>query len=320
MNEPLTIFGECKAVPWTVDQKQTFSIVTHDGNALYWEWKCEEKGLGPEDFILFVRTVFPNGGAFVGSHCNESIIWSPVEGDVHAIGVRKLKANNTWIVSVLDVSEQYPGSSQCPDPKLSLLANKFIAEEFLRGTNPSDLYTCDEFICKESPNWWLYLQKLEKIIGWKLPEVKHFSQKMASTSAPSNPKYTNQKNSSRSERKPDVHSYEWGSDTYASDKRTVSQNDWTNSSQSVDYRARRHVVDARSRSPITRVVLNSRASDIQPEFISTASSANHVVSQPNKTNKLRCNRCNKEFGQTYDLMRHYNSEEHQAAVAREFPI
>ena len=36
--------------------------------------------------------------------------------------------------------------------------------------------------------------------------------------------------------------------------------------------------------------------------------------------KLTCTRCNVSFEQSYELMRHYNSEQHQAALSREFPI
>ena len=300
MVEQLTIFGECTSTPWTVNNKQVYSIASSDGHALYWELKCEEKGTGPEDFVLFLRTIFPSGGGFSMFHSNHSVVWSPMEDDLYAVGMRKLRMNDTWILAVLEVPEKFPGSSSCPDAKLSLLSCKFVAEEFLRGTKAEDLYFCDPYICKESPSWWTYLQKLQKVLNWKLPEVKNFSESFA--------RISERPPSEKIEKKPSEK---------VGDRRQGKVECYdTGTSNPVDYNTRRKESDARSRSPVHRVVLNPRKEATAP--LGAQQNAGSETF-PNSS-RLRCNRCNASFNQTYELMRHYNSEEHQAAIAREYPI
>ena len=298
MADDLTVFGECTEIAWTACAKQPkISIVTLHDKALYWEWNCEQKG--PEDFLLFVRTVFPNGGGFLPFDCNQSVIWSPIEDDAFAIGIRKLAINDMWIVAVLEVAESYPGSSQCPDTSLSMTSCKFLAEEFMRGTDPADIYNCDEVLCRDGQCWWMYLQKIEKTVNWKLPEVKIYMQKYGNigVQAKHNQKKQFIANSELAQRRA---SYDWN-DSYAN----------------VDYNTRRTGQSQRSRSPAKVVVLQPRR-DFGDRSVKTPNM--HAVPESAKVGKIRCHRCCLDFGETYELMAHYSSSEHRATVAKEYPI
>ena len=285
-------------MPWVAGGTPTWSIVTEQGHALYWEWNPEEKGLGPEDFLLFVRSVFPNGGSVLAAHCNHSMVWSPIEGDCFGVGLRKLRHNRKWIIAVLESPEEYPGASACPDKSLSLRANRFIAEEFLRGTSPVDLYKCDETICKENASWWQYVEKLEKVVNWKYPEAKIYRDKCASSST------EEPKESRRQDRQNRRSRYDSSYDDYQySNRGRGSWDDYPDRSSRQDRN------DNRSRSPVKRVVL------VKKDEVKKA-----PTSVSTSERKLTCTRCNVSFEQSYELMRHYNSEQHQAALSREFPI
>ena len=293
MNEPLTAYGELCNVPWTLGGNPAWTVVTDQGHALYWEWRPEENGQGAEDFLIFVRTVFPNGGAFCKAQSNNAIIWTPVDDDIHAVGIRKLRHSASWIVAVLETPEEYPGASACPDRSLSAKACRFIAEEFLRGTNPLDLYNCDPSICKENSSWWRYVEKLEKVVNWKYPEANIFRKA----------------NGDSSEKNHRGKRWDRNSDKKYSRER----------SRSGSRRVRRIV--SRSRSPADRAIMKRKPAQSD----SIIKHVRPVHTQPmqkevTKRSGLRCDRCNVDFEQSFELMRHYNTEMHQASLAKEFPF
>lgn len=284
MSEPLTSFGELSNIPWIQGGKPSWTVVTDQGHTLYWEWRPDEQGQNAENFLFFVRTVFPNGGAFCHSQSNNAIIWLPVDNDTNGVGIRKLRHSLSWIVAVLETPEEYPGASACPDRSLSVKACRFIAEEFLRGTNPLDLFNCDVAICKENPAWWRYVEKLEKVVNWKYPEANMYRATIA----------------------------EYPKDR-SIERRSVRR-------RSRD-RSRSATRVSRSRSPMKRALLRPKSVqpdsihvDVHPQLIQS------VKEDAYRRTGLRCERCNVEFEQSFELMRHYNTDMHQASLAKEFPF
>jgi hypothetical protein len=292
-------------LPWTRTSNSLWSIASREGRALYWEWPRGPSESIAEDFIIFLRTVFPNGGCFAQEHCNHSIIWSCIEEDSYGVGIRKLNSGNVWIVAVLHHAEAFPGSSFCPDRELSLKSHIFLAEEFLRGTEALDILKCSDHICRDSTLWWTYLEKLERVVNWKLPEVKIFKAKgygvadVGKTSRPNGRAIS----TTRDDRS---HKQAWGEER----DRNNWGDYWNKTTVQVDETRKARV--SRSRSPTERL----RA----PKHVNDPESVVVDVGPPKTFKKHRCNRCNVEFEHGYELMRHHNSLEHQQAVAREFPI
>lgn len=211
---------------------------------------------------------------------------------MYGVGLKKNKAGPTWIVAVLIKAEAYPGSCSTPDRELSLKSHRFLAEEFLRGTDPLDIYKSERHITRDTTDWWNYLEKLEKVINWKLPEVKIF--KAAIAGAPFAPKQT-----------------KW-------EPKAVSKSQFVPKQTTPDYppapqdRPRStgtsHRV-ARSRSPVerTRVTTDSEV-------------RKHPGLSRKTTAEIMCKRCNIKFNKSHELMVHLNSREHGEALAREYPI
>ncbi len=288
--------------PWTKDTNAAWSVASQTGQALYWQWHKENCDNLPENFVIFLRTVFPNGGHFAQVHCSHSVIWSCLEDDLYGVGIRRNKSGPSWIVAVLAKSEAYPGSSSSPDRELSLKSHRFLAEEFLRGTDPLDIYKCKAHICRDSTDWWNYLEKLEKVVNWKLPEVKLF--KAAATTVPS-PK----QQQSRWEPRTSTRS------TFTR-KTSLDNQPFEETVHSALEAPKNHTTSSyrvpRSRSPTERTRPISGPSVPGPEAAAVA---------PRKPAKIiQCNRCNIQFEQSYELMRHYSSLEHQETVAKEYPI
>lgn len=298
MEERLSTFGEISSLSWTKKNASSWQTASFEGQALYWEWKPDGIGLGPEDFLLFVRTVFPNGGWIVEQHSNNCLIWSPIEGDIYGVGVRKLKHQTVWVVSVLEAPEEYPGASMCPDKILALRAARFIAIEFLRATNPIDIFNCEEFLLKEDASWWEYLSKLEKVVNWKYPELRSFRRRCVDFD-----EFNRQsKRTSVHDKMQDGGSNEWYGDRYHRDYRSTHSRDRRD-------RTNRRSDNERSRSPPNRSY-DTRGEPLKP-----------TSTKPiQKTGDLHCSRCGVSFEHSYELMRHLNSEQHREALSREFPI
>jgi hypothetical protein len=183
MGEGLTSYDEISGSPWTVTGKPDWRIVNHKGKPLFWELRAQDsKAKEPEDLIVFLRTVFPNGGHFAQSHCNHCFIWSPLQGDSYGIGFRRLKSK-AIILATVECTEEYPGASACPDRDLCFQGTKFLAEEFLRGTDPSDIYRCETSIYRRNQRWWQYLEKLERVVHWKYPEVASYKNRKMEVSS-----------------------------------------------------------------------------------------------------------------------------------------
>jgi hypothetical protein len=297
------MFGELSSIPWIKGgNEKHWTTVIHEGHSLYWEWKPAEANLGPEEFLIFCKTAFPNGGCLVQGHSNHSLIWCAMEGDLYGVGIRKMKFSGEWVVSVLETTEEYPGASGCPDKSLCLKACRFIAVEFLRGTNPIDLYNCEEYIFQEDASWWEYLVKLEKVVNWKYPEAQKY--RLRSTlSNGSRGRESDNKNASRRQRSQHVSKRSWESKSDRGNQR--------NSYPANTEANRRSGVNdfPRSRSPSVDVPAKSNLTSLPVSVQSTSESRG-----------LKCSRCEISFKHSYELMRHLNSEEHRQALSREFPI
>ncbi len=289
-------------MPWTKGKGQTWNIASDKGQALYWEWKPDLKSFGPEDFLVFVRTLFPNGGFVCRTQSNDSLIWTIVEGDIYGVGLRKL--HSVWIVAILECSEVYPGASVCPDRILSLKANRFVAEEFLRGTNPLEIYKADPCLTVENESWWEYLERLQKVVCWKFPEVQIFKRRAGHTHSDSladAPRNSKEKLGS-SYRETDVKS--WRS---SYERRYEHEDQWRRKSDD-GYRSTGRPVRRRSRSPPKQL---------------ESQSLTHLDGKGESSNKKRelsCKTCDVTFEHSYELMRHYNTEGHLNALSREFHI
>ena len=305
MPDPLTVFGELTAVAWTKEREPAWNLATDKGQALYWEWTgITGRECSAEDFIVFTRSIFPNGGQVCQSHCNHSLIWTINEGDVYGIGIRKLQHNSVWVVAILESPELYPGSSMSPDRRLNLDAVRFVAEEFLRGTDPMDIFNCQQAIVEEGVAWWKYLQSLERIVNWKYPEVKIFKRR----TAPKETESDGPRRGYRDRRFGTERRSSWSRDTspvrstsrQGERKISPSRNEYIN----LGKLPRR----SRSRSP--------------PRFTAQAKRSPQDSGSEGVNNKrnLCCKTCDIYFEHSYELMRHYNSEGHQSALLREFPI
>lgn len=296
MGEPLSIYGEISSLSWTKKKVSRWRTASSEGQALYWEWKPDAVGLSPEDFLLFTRTVFPNGGCVVEQHSNNSLIWSPIDGDIYAVGIRKLKHHSVWVISVLECPEEYPGASQCPDKVLSLKATRFIAMEFLRATNPIDIFNCEVFLVNEDSSWWEYLSKLEKIINWKFPELRRF-QRLRTGNSTFNRNVNlmyEELNEPASEARDRQRNHR--------EHRSTNRKDRSDGLSRIS-------AESRIRSP------PGRSYDTTAEPSKPPSTKAGL-----KTGDINCMRCGQSFEHSYELMRHLNSEQHREALSREFPI
>lgn len=299
MEYPRTTYGELTSSPWTKSSNETWNMVNETGQTLYWEWNPCITNFGPEDFLVFVRSVLPSGGFVCQTQSNHALIWSITEDDRFAVGIRKL--SSTWVVAILEKPEAYPGASITPDPDLSLKAVRFIAEEFLRNTNAIDIYKCERSIVAEGRFWWDYLEKLERIVGWKYTEVKIFKAKIAAGG-------TNDAKV-RAELKDDACSKtETAARGYM--RTTHSRQNWASDENNHDERYRRtweSKSDLYERSQSTRT--RSR-------------SPSKGLSLPHKSNEAtrECRACGITFEHSYELMRHMGSEEHQASLSKGFIV
>ena len=304
MAEPLTTYGEVSSIPWTVSNKPDWTIATERGHHLFWDWSEGGKTKGPEDFVLYMRTVFPSGIYICHSQSNHAVIWSALHDDRHAVGMRRLKHNNSWIVAVLECSEDYPGSSSCPDKELSLKAMKFVAKEFVRGRDPMEIYLCDSKLCQADPSWWLYLQKLERVVNWKYVEANKFRE----NSERASDSYPSERKRNDSGRRNAL----WSRQTES--RGSKQYDNYDSQSEGVTRKAER------SRSPVKRVVL-------LPRGIGHPTSHGPGLDQGKPTSSIaatsqrnKCSGCDVSFEQSIELMLHYNSAQHKAMLARQFPI
>ena len=325
MNERLTSYGEISSTRWSVTGKPDWTVVNERGRPLFWELLTDDlKRREPEDFLVFLRTAFPNGGYFTQSHCNHALVWSALQDDCYGIGLRRLKSNQT-IMAVLETPEEYPGASPCPDRDLSFKGAKFLAEEFLRGTDPSDIFKCETVIFKRNHSWWQYLEKLEKVVNWKYPELQVYRTRQIDQS-----RFDRRINVSRKPAQDEEYPGRSGR-LYEGNYWDKKQDDngWNDSEKSrwVDTDHHQHddrgsstwrqgADEKRSRSP-NRAIFHTKWN---AEAHATNRNKVELLPGPGSQRKPRCERCNVEFEQNFELMRHYNSVQHQSTLAKEFPI
>ena len=321
--ETLTVYGELSASPWACDGGSEWALVSERGRHLYWELPGTSSA-SPEDFLLYFRGAFPNGGFYGRDSYNHAVVWSPIEDHFHGIGLRLLRNGTSQIVAIVECRESYPGSLMCPDRVLSLQALRFMAEEFLRGTDPMQIYECDAGLQSQNTAWWEYLLKLEKSSHWKYPEANSYLAKTAIGSLHRNElQWTSSRHQrpqidSSSER---VFSFSHRNDH---DRRRLPEETYRREADDavrepmkshvgVERREETRIRDARSRSPMTNRMIHSQGKSYWDNGFNLAN--NGEVKQ-----KHRCDRCNVAFDHSFELMRHYNTAQHQAALAKEFPI
>jgi hypothetical protein len=291
--EALSIYDEITTIPWTIQDPDAFRLTTEKGQALYWEWKPVYDTSGAEDFLIFTRTAFPNGGSVCRKHSNHALVWKIYEDDIYGVGLRKLRHRSTWVVSIVEIPPSDARVSLCPDRELNLKAVRFFAEEFLRGIDPIDIYKADTSIASENTSWWNYLEKLERIINWKYPEVKLFKQ--------TNPEITINNHDRRGDR-----------DNRSFTEEVVakrSSDDYKHGySTSARWSQRERSRPDRSRSPVRRFA-PLETEQLKPDL------AGGTTRQ-----EITCHTCQVSFDYSFELMRHYNTEEHRQNLLKEFPI
>jgi len=324
MTDPLTVFGELTSNAWTQDRDIRWNLTTENGQALYWEWVAPAgRECSPEDFLVFTRTIFPNGGCVCQANSNHALVWKINEGDSYGIGIRKLHQNAVWVVAIVETGEVYPGSSSASDRALNLKAARFVAEEFLRGTEALDIFKCEKVIVDESDSWWKYLQTLERVINWKFPEVKIFTRKATARTE----QETRSSRWQRYDRKWDNKKWddkEWGNQKWDDTKWDEKGSSWRSRDVSPARAWSRHNSGQSSprNNAYDRAQVRRRSRSRSPHRFTTVrkSQQDHAPSGAINKPKLCCKTCDLYFEHSYELMRHYNSDVHQSALLKEFPM